>query len=123
MTRTNCDLFTHNQSRSYLNHLVKTKPTKNRNNQPHPSLSCKYEKTLYCQVVTVFTVCMRAHACVMYICTSYTHTYINSSGSYPNVTFCISNVKYDSPATTVMVHFHHVVSDMLLTWQTLPLPQ
>jgi hypothetical protein len=22
MTRTNCDLFTHNQSRSYLNHLV-----------------------------------------------------------------------------------------------------
>jgi hypothetical protein len=23
MTGTNCDLFTHNQSRSYLNHLVK----------------------------------------------------------------------------------------------------
>ena len=25
MTGTNCDLFTHNQSRSYLNHLVKYK--------------------------------------------------------------------------------------------------
>jgi hypothetical protein len=29
MTGTNCDLFTHNQSRSYLNHLVdETKQTK-----------------------------------------------------------------------------------------------
>jgi hypothetical protein len=28
MTGTNCDLFTHNQSRSYLNHLVYTVPLK-----------------------------------------------------------------------------------------------
>jgi hypothetical protein len=26
MTGTNCDLFTHNQSRSYLNHLVQQQP-------------------------------------------------------------------------------------------------
>jgi hypothetical protein len=28
MTGTNCDLFTHNQSRSYLNHLVLIKPVR-----------------------------------------------------------------------------------------------
>jgi hypothetical protein len=28
MTGTNCDLFTHNQSRSYLNHLVYTQEQK-----------------------------------------------------------------------------------------------
>jgi hypothetical protein len=29
MTRTNCDLFTHKSSRSYLNHLVVTSPEVN----------------------------------------------------------------------------------------------
>ena len=31
MTGTNCDLFTHNQSRSYLNHLVYTEVKKRMN--------------------------------------------------------------------------------------------
>ena len=44
MTGTNCDLFTHNQSRSYLNHLVQNTSTFHRCQQKaaHP-----YRATLY----------------------------------------------------------------------------
>jgi hypothetical protein len=40
MTGTNCDLFTHNQSRSYLNHLVYTQHF-------HPSKNPRNSATIY----------------------------------------------------------------------------
>jgi hypothetical protein len=37
MTETNCDLFTHNQSRSYLNHLVQLQRI-NQSNDAHSNI-------------------------------------------------------------------------------------
>jgi hypothetical protein len=56
MTGTNCDLFTHNQSRSYLNHLVFA---------PH-SVSLCMSKPLHSRCSSVFTALVLEHKLVQY---------------------------------------------------------
>ena len=57
MTGTNCDLFTHNQSRSYLNHLVFA---------PH-SVSLCMSKPLHSRCSSVFTApCVGTQACTIF---------------------------------------------------------
>jgi hypothetical protein len=51
MTGTNCDLFTHNQSRSYLNHLVKRKVLQIPNNSVFDASS---PRSSFPTIVTIY---------------------------------------------------------------------